>query len=110
MRRLFEAEIAPVIDGREAFVGVLRIVDAVIAPSAWHQRGDHDLRADLERLAHEILGEAVALLHHDAADLVTEREWPRQWLRPMALQDVLIGPADAAGADLDQRRVGRHLR
>ena len=46
MRRLVEAEIAPVIDRRQALVGVLRIVDAVVAGAARHQRRDHHLRAD----------------------------------------------------------------
>src|SRR3712207_491073 len=110
MRRLVEAEIAPVVDRREALVGALRIVDAVVAGAAGHQRRDHDARADLERLAHEVLGQLAPLLDDDAADLVPEREGPRQGLRPMALQDVQVGAADAAGADLDQGRLARHVR
>ena len=38
----------------------------------------------------------------DAGHLVAEGEGPGQRLRPMALQDVQVGAADAAGADLDQ--------
>jgi len=45
-----------------------------------------------------------------AAELMAERERPRQWLGPMALEDVLIGAAHAAGADLDQRGFARHVR
>jgi hypothetical protein len=86
VRRLVEAEIAPVVDGRQALVGVLGIVDAVVAVAAGHERRDHDLRADGDRLAHEVLGEALALLDDDAADLVAEGEGPRQGLRPMALR------------------------
>jgi hypothetical protein len=110
MRRLGKAEIAPVIDRRQALVGVLGVVDAVIAASARHQRRDHDLRADGDRLSHEVLAELVTLLDDDAADLVAERERPRQRLRPVAFQDVLVGTADATRADLDERRVLRHRR
>ena len=110
VRRLVEAEIAPVVDRRQALVGVLGVVDAIVAAPARHQRRDHDLRADGDRLAHEILDERRALLDDDAADLVAERERPGQRLRPMPFQDVLIGAADAAGADLDQRRIPRHRR
>ena len=42
-------------------------------------------------------------LDDHAAELVAERERPRQRLRPMAFEDVLIRAAHAAGADLDQR-------
>ena len=110
VRRLVEAEIAPVVDRGQALVGVLWVVDAIVAAPARHQRRDHDLRADGDRLAHEILDERVALLDDDAADLVAERERPGQRLRPVTFQDVLIGAADAAGADLDQRRIVRHRR
>ena len=110
MRRFLEAEIAPVVDGREALVGVLRIVDAVVAGAARHQRRDHHLRADLQRLAHEVFGELRARLDDHAAELMAERERPRQGLGPMAFQDVLIGAAHAAGADLDQRGLLRHRR
>ncbi len=110
MRRLVEAEIAAVIDRRQALVGALRIVDAVIAMAARHQRRDHHLRSHCERLAHEIFREFRADLDQHAADLVAERERPRQWLRPMAFQDMQIGAADAAGADLDQRRLLRNFR
>ena len=110
VRRLVEAEIAPVIDRRQALVGALGIVDAVVAAAAWHQRRDHHPRADLERLAHEVLGQQVALLDDHAADLVAERERPGQRLRPVALEDVQVRAAHAAGADLDQGGVARHRR
>src|SRR5437763_1454530 len=100
MRRLIEAEIAAVIDRRQAFVGALRVVNAIIAMTAWHQRRDHHLRSYLERLAHEIFVEFRSNLNQHAADLVTERERPWQRLRPVAFQDVQIGTANAAGADL----------
>src|SRR5262249_39823161 len=46
MRRLVEAEIAAVIDRRQALVRALRIVDAVVAMATGHQRRDHHFRAD----------------------------------------------------------------
>ncbi len=110
MGRLVEAEIASVIDGCQALVGGLRVMQAPVTGAAGHQRRDHDARADLERLAHEVGGEVRAFLDDDAADLVTEREGPGEGLRPVAFQDVLVGAADAAGADLDQRRLARHVR
>ena len=97
------AEIAAVIDRRQAFVGALRIMDAVIATAARHQRRDHHLRSHGERFAHEILVEVGADLDQHAADLMAERERPWQWLRPMAFEDMQVGAADPAGADLDQR-------
>ncbi len=110
MRRLVEAEIAAVVDRREALVGVLRIVDAVIAMPARHQRRDHHLRSHLERPAHEILFELAADLDEDAAELVSERERPRQRLRPVTLEDMQVGAANAAGADLDERRLLADVR
>src|SRR5689334_11865718 len=105
MRRLVEAEIAAVVDRRQALVGALRIMDAVIAVAAGHQRRDHHLRADLERLRHEVLIELGSAFDDDAAELMAERERPWQRLRPVTLEDVEIGAADTAGADLDQRRL-----
>src|SRR5262245_28609877 len=103
MRRLVEAEIAAVIDRRQALVGALRIVDAVKAVTAGHQGRDHHLRSDLERLRHEVFGELAAAFDDDAAELMAQRERPRQGFRPMAFEDVQIRAAYAAGADLDQR-------
>ena len=103
MRRLVEAEIAAVIHRRQALVGALGIMDAVIAMPARHQRRDHHLRSDGERLAHEILGKFRADLDQHAADLMPERERPRQLLRPVAFEDMQIGAAHAAGADFDER-------
>src|SRR5262245_61988361 len=110
MRRLVEAEIAPVIDRGQALVGLLRIMDAVIAMPARHQRRDHHLRADAKRLAHEVFAEFATRFDNDAAQLMAEGEWPRQRLRPMAFEDVKVGAAHPAGADLDERSVLLHLR
>src|SRR6266480_1348233 len=110
MRRLVEAEIAPVIDRGQAFVGLLRIMHAVIAMPARHQRRDHHLRADAKRLAHEVFAEFAARLDDDAAQLVAEGERPRQRLGPVALEDMKVGAAHSAGADLNERRVLLHLR
>src|SRR5205085_4136455 len=110
MRCLVEAEVAAVIDRRQALVGALRIMDAVIAAAARHQWRDHHFRSHCKWLAHEIFGELGADLDQHAADLVTERERPRQWLRPMSFQNMQIGAANPAGADLDQRRFAWNLR
>lgn len=101
VRRLLEAEIAPVVDRRQTFVGVLWVVQAVVATTAGHQRRDHHLRSDVDRLAHEVLGQILALLDDNAADLMTKRERPRQWLWPVTLQNVLVSSANAARADFD---------
>jgi hypothetical protein len=71
--------------------------------AAGHQGRDHDFRADFQRLAHEIFGEFRTDLDQHTADLMAERERPGQWLWPMAFEDMQVGAADAAGADLDQR-------
>ena len=110
VRRLVEAQIAAVVDGGEALVGRLGIVLAPVAEAARHQRRQHHLGADLQRLAHEVGVELRADLDDDAGQLVPQRERPRQRLGPMPLEDVLVGAAHAAGADLDQRALGRHLR
>ena len=110
MRRLVKAEIAAVIDRRQALVGALGIMDAVIALAARHQRRDHDLGSHRERLAHEVFLEFRADLDQHAADLVTERKRPRQRLRPVPFEDMQIGAADAAGANLDQRALLRDFR
>src|ERR1700748_2607288 len=101
MRRLVEAEIAAVIDRRQALVGALRIMDAVIALAAWHQRRDHHLRSHAKRLAHEIFFEFRAAFDNDATEFMPERERPRQRLRPMALKDVQLGAAYTASATPD---------
>ena len=110
MRRLVEAEIAAVIDRRQALVGALRIMDAVIALAARHQRRDHHLRSHLSGLLMKSSVNSRADLDQHAADFMAERERPGQRLRPMTLQDMQIGAADAAGADLDQRRLVRNFR
>src|SRR5262245_7272749 len=110
MRRLVEAEIAPVVDGSQALVGALRVMDAVIAPSARHQRRDHYFRADFQRLAHEVFGELRSRFDDDPAELVTEREGPRQWLRPVAFQNMQVGAAHAASANLNKRGILGNLR
>jgi hypothetical protein len=74
-------------------------MDAVIAMPARHQRRDHHLRSDRERLAHEILGKFRPDLDQHAADLMPKRKRPRQLLRPVALEDMQVGAADAAGSD-----------
>ena len=109
VRRLVEAQIAAVIDRFQALVGGLRIVHAVITLPAGHEGRDHDLAADLERPAHVVVAELRALLDDDARDLVAEREGPGQGRRPVALEDVQIGAADAAGADLEEGGIGGHL-
>src|SRR5262249_55733747 len=91
-------------------VGALRIVDAVVAAAARHQGRDHHLRADLERLAHEVFGKLRAAFDDDAAEFVAERERPGQRLRPVAFEDMQVGSANAAGADLDQRGLLADLR
>src|SRR5580704_16638473 len=110
MRRFIESEVAAVIDRGEALIGTLGIMDAVIATAAGHKRRDHHFRSDRERLAHEILFEPAAQFHDDAAELMTERERPWQLLGPMTFEDVQIGSADAAGADLNERGVLGDLR
>ena len=54
VRRLVEAEIAPVVDRGQALVGLLGIVLAPVAEAAGHQRRQHQLGADADRLAHEV--------------------------------------------------------
>jgi hypothetical protein len=110
VRRLIEAEIATVINGRQAFVGVGREVLAHIAKSARHERRDHDLRADRERIAHVVLGEVGTDLLDHARDLVAEGERPGQGLRPVTGEDVQVGPADAACGDAKQRGAWRYGR
>src|SRR5205814_10644507 len=99
MRRLVEAEIAAVIDRRQAFISALRVVNAIIAMAAWHQRRDHHLGSHLERLAHEVFIEFRSDLDQHAADLVTKRERPWQRLRPVAFED-----------RSEERRVGKECR
>jgi hypothetical protein len=45
-----------------------------------------------------------------ATELVAERERPRQRLWPVTFQDMQVGAADAARADLDQRGLFADLR
>src|SRR5690348_2537886 len=110
MRRLVEAEIAAVIDRREAFIRALRIMDAIIAMAARHQRRNHHARSDLQRLAHKVFFKLGAGFDDDAAEFVAERERPWQRFGPVTFKDVQVGAAHAAGADLDQRRLFRNFR
>src|SRR5712692_9751257 len=110
MRRLVEAEIAAVIDRRQALVGALGIMNAVIAMAARHQRRDHHLRSHAEWFAHEVFFEFRADLDQHAADFMAEGERPGQLLRPVAFQDMQIGAANAAGADFYQCRLLRNFR
>ena len=109
VRRPLEAQVAAVVDRRQALVGGLRVVDAVVAAPARHQRRQHHLGAHRQRPAHVILGQVGADGAHHAGQLVTERERPRQRLRPVAGQDVQVGAAHPAGGDADQRRLARDL-
>jgi hypothetical protein len=109
MRRLVEAEIAPVIDGSETLVSALRVVNAVVATPARHERRYHHFGTNSEWLAHEVFGEVLALFYDHATDLMAEGEGPGQRLRPMTFEDVLIGAADPTGADLDECGVCGHL-
>jgi hypothetical protein len=54
--------------------------------------------------------ELGADLDQHAAELVAERERPRQRLGPMTFEDMQVGAAHAAGADFDQRGVLRNFR
>src|SRR5262249_19552701 len=58
----------------------------------------------------EIFGELSSLFDDDATELVAEGERPRQRLRPVAPEDMKIGAAHPAGADLNERGVRRDLR
>src|SRR5258707_13168729 len=110
MRRLVEAEIAAVIVRRQALVGALWIMNAIITTPARHQRRDHHLRSHAEWLGHEGFFEFRADLDQHAADFMAERERPGQLLRPVALQDMQISAANPAGADFYQRRLLRNFR
>src|SRR5436305_9506582 len=48
--------------------------------------------------------------HDDAAEFVPQRERPWQLFGPVAFEDMQIGAADAAGADLNERGVLGDLR
>ena len=104
MWRLLEAEIAAVVDRGEALVRGLGVVSTPVAGAAWHERRQHYLGADGERLAGPIVGQFRADLDDYPSELVAQCERPGQGLGPVALQDVQIGAAHAARADLDQRR------
>src|SRR5262249_57536738 len=90
MRRLIEAEIASVINRSKAFVGVLGIMDTVIALPAGHQRRDHHFRPDAQRLAHEILRKVFSRFDDDASELMAKGEGPRQRLRLMTFWKIDI--------------------
>jgi hypothetical protein len=77
---------------------------------AWHQRRDHHLRADAQRFSHEVLGEFCSGLDDDAAELMTQRERPRQRLWPVAFENVQVGAAYSARADRNQRGFLRNVR
>src|SRR5262249_48390859 len=110
MRRLVEAEVASVINWSKAFVGVLGIMDTVIAMPAGHQRRDHHFRSDAQRLAHEILRKVFSRFDDDASELMAKGEGPRQRLRPMTFKNMEIGTAYPAGANLNERGLFGNLR
>src|SRR5690606_24716203 len=109
MRRLLEAEIAAVVDGRQALVRVLGVVLAPVAESTWHQRWKHQLRSNADGLAHEICLQLGANLDDNTGELMAEGERPRQWFRPVTLKNVLIRATNAARCDLDERPFWRDL-
>src|SRR5690606_24412248 len=109
MRRLLEAEIAAVVDGRQALVRLFGVVLAPVAESTWHQRRKHQLRSNADGLAHEICLQLGADLDNNAGELMAEGERPRQWFRPVALQNVLIRATNAARCNLNERPFGRDL-
>ena len=109
VRRLLEAEVTAIVHGGQALVGRLRVVHAVVAAPAGHQRRQHDLGPHLEGLAHEVLGQLRSDLLHDSHQLVAEGERPGEGPGPVALEDVEVGAADPAGRDADEPSLGRHL-
>src|SRR5262245_37357272 len=108
MRRLVEAEVTSVVHRRQALVGGLWIVNAVIASTTGHQRWDHHLGADFQRLSHEVLRKILSFLDNNPAKLMTKREGPWQRFWPVAPEDVLIGSANPASPNLDQRGLCRN--
>jgi hypothetical protein len=64
--------------------------------------GAHDRPAVLKYQSRFGFAQLAPAFDDDAAELMAERERPWQRLRPVPFQDVQIGAADAAGADLDQ--------
>src|SRR5262249_7506316 len=94
----------------QALVGLLRIMHAVIAMPARHQRRGHHLRADAERLAPEIFGELCSLFDDYTPQLVAPGERPPPRVRPVTLEDGKGGAAHPASADLNQRGVLGDLR
>src|SRR5690349_18382954 len=105
MWRLIEAEIPAVINGSQTLVGAFRIMDAVVATSARHERRNHYPGSDLERLAHEVFVELGAQLDEDATNLVSERERPGKLFWPVTFEDMQIGATNSAGSDFDERRL-----
>ena len=61
--------------------------------------------SDPQRLAHEVFCKLAAGFDDDAAEFVAQRERPGQLFWPVTLKDVEVSAADAAGADLDERRL-----
>src|SRR5690606_10522811 len=95
--------------GRQALVRVLGVVLAPVAESTWHQRWKHQLRSNADGLAHKIGLQLGADLDNNAGELMAKGERPRQWFRPVALQNVLIGATNAARCNLNERPFGRDL-
>jgi len=109
MRLPIEAEITAIVNRVQALVRGLGVVHAIVAAPAGHERWQHDLRAHLERLTHEVLGQIVADLAYDPCQLVAERKRPREWPGPVALEDVMVGAADPAGRDADERSLAGYV-
>ena len=105
MGRLLERDVAAVVSGLQALVGVGGIVPTVVALAARHQWRQGDFRADGQSLSRVIELESGFFLDDDAGQLVTQRQRPGQRLRPVALQNVQVRAADATGADLDEGRL-----
>src|ERR1700682_2412198 len=83
---------------------------AIIAFAAGHERRDHDLGADADWIVHPVGLEVRSDLDHHAGHLVAERERPWQRFRPMSFEDMQVGAANAAGADLNESSLSRHFR
>src|SRR5215212_7905792 len=109
MRLPIEAEITAIVNRVQALVRGLGVVHAIVAAPAGHERWQHDLRAHLERLTHEVLGQIVADLTYDPCQLVAERKRPGEWPGPVALEDVKVGAADPAGRDADERSLAGYV-
>ena len=72
VRRFFKSQVAAVVGRIEALVGVCRVVHAVVALAARHQRRQHHLAAHTQRPPHEIRVQGRTFFHDHTASL-----WPR---------------------------------